>query len=181
MIEASEICPRLWVGSFPKTGWALADAGFDTLVLCACDHQPPTQLFPGVEVARIDLIDDGSPITLEHLQEAMHLAVALAHRVRAGSNVLCTCRHGRNRSALVASLALAALTGCGGRRASEIVRERRRSPYGPALTNSGFVRALSMIPGRKPRTAKTARDALVAFAPRGPADALRAKAAAAGV
>lgn len=161
-IEASEICPRLWVGSFPATGWTLADAGFDTLVLCACDHQPPTHLFPGVEVARIDLIDDGSPITHDHFQEAIRLAAALAHRVRAGSNVLCTCRHGRNRSGLVAALALAALTGCGGRRASDVVRERRRSPYGPALTNDGFVRALSMVPGRRARTVNTVRDAAAA-------------------
>jgi len=162
VIEASQIAPGLFVGSFPAEGWTLASAGVGTLALCACDHQPPTERFPGLEVARIDLVDDGSPITREHFVEAMHLAAHLAARVREGRNVLCTCRHGRNRSALVAALALAALTGCGGERAARIVRMRRRSPYGPALTNSGFVRALSMVPGRKARTNETVRNAVEA-------------------
>ena len=157
MIEASEICPGLWVGSFPAVGWTRRAAGFDTLVLCACDHQPPTHHFPGVEVARIDLIDDGSPITPEHFMEAAQLARALASRIRQGRAVLCTCRHGRNRSALVAALTLAAHTGCSGDRAARIVRMRRRSPYGPALTNSGFRSALSMITGRRPRSNVTAQ------------------------
>jgi hypothetical protein len=156
VIEASEICPGLWVGSFPEEGWTLSDAGFSTLALCACDHQPPTELFPGLEVARIDLVDDGSPMASNHFIEAVELARALASRIRRGRAVLCTCRHGRNRSGLVAALTLVALTGCSGRDAARAVKRRRRSPYGPALTNAPFVRTLSAIPGRAPRTAVTA-------------------------
>lgn len=158
MIEASEIAPGLWMGSFPEMGDSLVRAGFHTLALCACDHQPPTECFFGVEVARIDLRDDGSPVPHDQFWEAVRLAKHLARRVRAGRPVLVTCRHGRNRSGLVAALTLAALTGCSGQRASDIVRRRRRSPYGGALTNAEFCQTLAMLPERAPRTMNTVRD-----------------------
>jgi protein-tyrosine phosphatase len=155
-IEASEIAPGLWQGSFPLPGHFLRRAGFHTLVLAACDHQPGAHLFPGLEVARIRLQDDGSPVPHAQFLEACRLASHLARCIKRGENVLVTCRHGRNRSGLVSALTLVALTGSSGRRAAEIVQERRNSPYGPALTNSAFVRTLKQIPGRAPRTIVTA-------------------------
>src|SRR5277367_218130 len=146
MIEASEITSGLWQGSVPPQGRTLARSGFHVVVLCAAEHQPGAENFPNVDVARIDLIDDGTPLTQAHFDKALFLSAHLCRAIRRGRNVLVTCMQGRNRSGLISSLTLARMTGCDGRTATRAVQERRISPFGPALTNAQYCKALKLIP-----------------------------------
>ena len=147
-LDCHPIASGLFVGSAPPLGRVVARAGFQVLVLCASEHQPPAEAHPGVEVLRIGLEDDGSPMMRWHVREAFALADAVARRVRAGRACLVTCQQGRNRSGLVAALALARLTGAPGALAAEAVRARRLSPFGQALTNREFVGLLRSIPAK---------------------------------
>lgn len=142
--------PGLHVGSRPPEGHELARVGFRVLVLCACDHQPPDHHFPGVHVMRLFLRDDGTAPTQAETEQACRVARTIAGMVRRGENVLVTCNHGRNRSALVAALTMTALLGCSGRVACNVVRLKRKSPYGPALSNDKFRQLLSFV-GERPR------------------------------
>lgn len=143
MIEASQILEGLFQGSAPPQGLELRRAGFDAVVLCAEEVQPPDAAFPGVEVLRAPL-DDGSLPTAE-LAIAVAAAEDVAKRVRAGRKVLVTCAQGRNRSGLVTALAIMRLRGMTGDQAVRIVRMRRKSPFGPALSNEAFARKLREI------------------------------------
>jgi hypothetical protein len=147
-IDASEIVPGLWMGSAPPRGHSLLRAGFHVLTLCAIEHQPSTEHFPGVLVARAALIDDGTPVTSSQWEQALGLSGHLARAVASGKCVLVTCAQGRNRSGLITALVLARVTGCDGRAATRAVQERRISPFGPALTNTEYCRALARVPAR---------------------------------
>lgn len=147
-IESSQIARGLFMGSRPPRGPWLSIHGFHVLVLCANDFQPPTEHYPDVDIARIPLDDTGHPTSQIELHHARRLAVDLARRVRKGENVLITCNHGRNRSGLVAALTFRQLSGCSGAEACTHVKLARNSPFGPALTNPGFVTQLMAIPKR---------------------------------
>ena len=96
-LEASEICTGLWMGSAPPPGRSLSACGFHVLVLSAIEYQIGADNFPGVEVARISLCDDGTPLPAPDFQRAIFLATHLAHAIRRGKKVLVTCLQGRNR------------------------------------------------------------------------------------
>jgi len=147
-IDACEIMPGLWVGSAPPPGHTLARAGFSMVAFCAQEHQPSRDSFPDISVIRCSLIDDGNPPSRQELEEALWASNHLAGACRRHNGVLVTCAQGRNRSGFVAALTLVRLTGCDGRSAARAVQQRRRSPFGPALTNSAYVRALGTIPPR---------------------------------
>ena len=147
-IDAQEIAMGLWMGSMPPVGRTLTSSGFNVLVLCAMEHQPPLESFPGVDVARIYLDDNGMLPPREHVYQAFHLANRLTAAIRSGCCALVTCAQGRNRSGFVAALTLMRMTGCSGKCAVRTVQERRLSPFGTALTNPAFVRALETIPER---------------------------------
>lgn len=142
-IEASKIAPKLWMGSRPPPG-PYAGRMFDVLVLCAGEYQPMSEWYPGCEVLRIDL--DDAELSAGHALAASHLGAQIAKRIRLQKRVLVTCNQGRNRSGLVTALALTHLTGSSGADAANAVRMRRQSPYGPALTNDHYLRALYDIP-----------------------------------
>ncbi len=144
-VDAHEIVPRLWMGSAPPFGRTLSRSGFDVLVLCAVEHQPSAGNFPNVDALYIGLDDDGNPIPRAHFDEAVRLSAHLAREIYRGKNVIVTCQQGRNRSGFVTALTLMRLSGCDGRTASKIVRTRRASPFGPALTNKHFVSALCCV------------------------------------
>ena len=161
-IDASEITTGLWVGSAPPVGRTLARVGFSTLALCAAEHQPSRDSFPGVSVVRASLIDDGSPLTPVQIEEALWLSGHLAAACRRGKGVLVTCMQGRNRSGLIAALTFSRMTGCDGKTAMRAVQTRRASPFGPALTNHQYNRALSMIPAAHHRGPITAQASMTA-------------------
>jgi protein-tyrosine phosphatase len=112
-------------GSAPPPGAALP---FDVVVLCAQEYQPD---LPGYAVMRVPL-DDGPPPTRAELASIRAAAREVAAKVRAGERVLVTCWQGRNRSGVVAGLALVDL-GLPPERAI-----RRIQAYRDGLTNPYF-------------------------------------------
>jgi hypothetical protein len=156
-VDASEITTGLWVGSAPPVGRTLARVGFSVLALCAKEHQPSYDSFPGVVVVRASLVDDGTPLSRTQLEEALWLSGHLAAACRRGKGVLVTCMQGRNRSGFIAALMFARMTGCDGRTAMHAVQSRRASPFGPALTNREFKKALEAIPAAHHRGLVTSR------------------------
>lgn len=147
--DGHEIVPGLWMGSKPTPGASLRSRGFDILVLCAVEHQPSAEWFPGVEIARIHL--DDAELPGAHALQASALGGQLAREIKRGARVLVTCRQGRNRSGLVTALALTHLTGCSGIDAVLRVQRKREAPFGPTLSNDHYVRALCEIPRHRDR------------------------------
>ena len=103
LMSRNEVHPGLWVGSHPETD--PASDGIGLLVLCAFQHQqvPPTW---SVSVHRAPLTDDAFQIMGGDTERAERAAAVVAHALRGGTSVLCTCREGLNRSGWVAALAL---------------------------------------------------------------------------
>lgn len=134
MIDASRIAPRLYQGGKPPAGPALAAAGVRVLVLCAKEHQPPAESFPGVRVIHAPNDDSGPPSSLDEMCGAVEAARLAAAWWRFGARVLVTCAMGLNRSGLVTALILKMLSGDSGRACVERVRSHRPG----ALSNRHF-------------------------------------------
>jgi hypothetical protein len=142
--EVTPIAGNLWQGGPPPEGTALAEQGFDMLVLCAEEHQPSSSQFPGLTVVRAPNDDrpKGPPPTADEVLIAHLAAKTVAKSLFKGRKVLVTCMQGRNRSGLVSGLAMVML----GESAAPVIqriRERREN----ALTNPYFV---EIIKGYKP-------------------------------
>lgn len=99
---------------------------FDTIVLAAMEYQPD---LPGYEVLRVPL-DDGPPPGAETQKQIRSAARDVARRVRAGRRVLVTCWQGRNRSGVIAGLALREL-GLPGDLAASRIRRIRNGLHNP--------------------------------------------------
>jgi protein-tyrosine phosphatase len=111
-------------GSAPPTNVRLP---FDTIVLSAKEYQPR---MPGYDVLYVPL-DDSEPTDAERAW-IRRVASEVAHRVRSGERVLVTCWQGRNRSGVIAGLALVEL----GMPRSQAIRRIRALRNG--LTNPYF-------------------------------------------
>lgn len=140
MIEASRIAPSIYQGSRPPEGSALRRAGVRTLVLCAEEIQGG--VYPGVHVVRCPL--DDAELTTDEWRRAWRAAGEVFSRLPHGP-LLVTCAAGRNRSGLVTAIVLHLLYGVPGDECVALIRERRRSPWGDALTNESFVRAIRTL------------------------------------
>jgi len=140
-IDADEVHARIYVGSVPPRGFALANAGFTHLVLCAAEFQLPAEDFPRIEVHRcpFDYNDTYSGRAYQRMQIAvrdMARRVANLHRKQTSSQVLITCAAGINRSALVAGLSMVYI----GVPPADVIHyiRKRRFPY--SLSNKLFER-----------------------------------------
>lgn len=147
-LDAHEIIPQLWQGSRPRAGREVAEAGFDVLVLCAREHQPAPDAYPGILVI-LAPNDDHHFVTREDLQVAVRTASRVVAYLQQGKKVLVTCLAGINRSGLVVALTIHKFLGFSGKSCIDIVREKRRfADVGDeALTNTFFVEALLKLPG----------------------------------
>jgi hypothetical protein len=144
VLHASRITDDLWVGSAPPAGhyWGR----FDVLVLVSSEYQPASGDFPGLIVRRFPF-DDTEAMSKADMEAAWRAAGAVAEDILAGHRVLVTCNMGRNRSALVAALALHMLTGMSGEKAAKIVRTKRVDALGVrALSNPTFRAFLRKLP-----------------------------------
>jgi protein-tyrosine phosphatase len=116
-------------------------AGFDTLVLCANDHQPPSVQLRGLYVVRCPLDDNPyRPVDSEEWGMAIGAAEEALRALARGERVLVTCRMGLNRSGLVCALVLV----LNGRRPAEAIAHIQRRRPG-ALNNPEFVKALMRL------------------------------------
>ncbi len=134
---------RLAQGGKPPTGSHVKRAGFDMLILCAEEYQPPAAMFSGIEVVHAPNDDPDRQPTRAELAIASAAAGRAARWVLRGKSVLVTCQQGRNRSGLVSALALHYMTGMDGEMAALCVRARRKN----ALTNKWFWRELAKVRG----------------------------------
>lgn len=136
-LEYSWILPTLAVGGKPPQGRGVALAGFDVLVFTAKQEQPPDTDYPGTLVVRRCGMVDRHPAEETTFQLAEGMAGLVAEDVRRGRRVLVTCAEGRNRSTLVAAIALRRLTGLSGKEAMSVVKiARPRNPYSRGLSFS---------------------------------------------
>ncbi len=150
--DIDQIAPGLYQGSKPAIGYNLRNEGFDVLVLTAREHQPPSELFPDVEVLRVMLDDNGRDFSSGERADAVSMAEKVAARVAAGKKVLVTCYMGWNRSGWVVGHALR-LLGADPRRAVDIVKSRRAQ----ALNNKGFARDIANSPSAAASRARIPR------------------------
>ncbi len=139
-MNVSRIYDTIWQGPQPPPGPTLREMGFDVLVLCASEFQPPAEMFPGVTVIHAPN-DDGDEPTREQLEGAIQAARQVVEAVRADKNVLVTCYLGLNRSGLVSALALYFLTGWPGRKCIQTVKLQRPN----ALSNQHFTKLLERL------------------------------------
>lgn len=131
---------------------------FDVVVLCAEEFQPTREMIRNGKrrVALVYAPIDDAELSEKELMIATRAADIVAEMFEQGKQVLVTCMAGRNRSGLVVALALHMLSGAGGVAARRIVRERRTSADGPALSNPSFNALLDNIPARAPPTLRLA-------------------------
>ncbi len=157
-MDASPIFRGLHQGWAPPAGPLLRQAGFDMIVLCAEEWQPPgfadetcsqvlgytpqTDPYPGVALVHAPNDDDfQKPPSREVLAQALKAASYAAYRVAHGGRVLVSCWAGINRSGLVSALTLHKLTGLAGRDCIAVIQKARPQ----ALRNPQFVSLLNRI------------------------------------
>jgi protein-tyrosine phosphatase len=144
MIDAGEIIHGLWQGSAPPHGAILSNSGYDMVVLCALEFQPPAEAFPGVHVLRAPLVDVADIVDDATLLARVRPVVDdVVRAVRTGHPALVTCYMGLNRSGFIAGLALHELSGWTGDACVRRIRDVR-GPY--ALSNSQFRRIVTSYP-----------------------------------
>jgi len=120
---------RLAQGAKPPVGVPLP---FDVIVLAAWEYQPR---MPAFNVMHVPLDDEFErPVTPNDRTRIQRAARVVAQHVRAGRRVLVTCHQGRNRSGVIAGLALVEL-GVPGPEAFNRIRHLR-----DGLTNPHFRR-----------------------------------------
>jgi protein-tyrosine phosphatase len=147
-VEADEIVPGLWQGSYPKYGEHVAGAGFTLLVFCAGEIQPPAEDYPGVRILHAPNSDDYvSKIPRDRLQIAIEAAKTVAKEIQGGGKALVTCAAGINRSGLVSALTLHFLHGWPGTECIARVQKTRVSQrhHMTALDNPQFQAALRKL------------------------------------
>ena len=124
-LDFNEVFPGVCVGADPPPGGMVREAGFDLLVLTAWQRQHGPELFPGLEVCHAPLTDDAFQIVDGDWERARAAAERVVVAQYSGKRSLITCVEGRNRSGLVAAIALATMRGNGGQDAIDMVQRTR--------------------------------------------------------
>jgi protein-tyrosine phosphatase len=134
MIDADLVAKNLAIGATPPEGVELAKKGVALLVLAAKEHQPPPSHFPNVLVIRAPFVDQFfDPLSKGTLKKLDKVADKIAETMKEGGMVLVTCYAGKNRSGLLAGLALRKL-GVDGKDAVKAIQKNRPG----ALSNPRF-------------------------------------------
>lgn len=145
MDEATRLMHRFYLGSAPSK-----NPGFTYIVLCAKEYQPSRHLYKPAKILRIPLSDSTKPISSRLRNKLDDCAQTIAHKWGRGHRILVSCIMGRNRSALVSSLALAQITGHHPAEAARHIRNTRTDISGvPALQNHTFWSYLQNYPPRQ--------------------------------
>ena len=123
----------LWVGEEPPAGSTIGQH-FDVLVLAAVEIQDHTK-YPGVSrIMKVPLDDNGSPPTKDEVYLAYLGGIDVAKHLLQHRMVLSTCYMGKNRSSLVAGLALRNLNW----EADKVIKAIRKARGSDALCNTWF-------------------------------------------
>jgi len=145
-IDATKIVSKLYQGSVPVSAAHVRRNGFQVLVFCAVEIQPPDTALTGhgVHVIRCPIDDNGQPLSPHDTQLVRKTAAQVAMYVTRGSRCLVSCAMGRNRSGLVVALAPHQLMG--GQRSGREIVEYIQSRRANALTNPAFVKMIEALP-----------------------------------
>lgn len=140
-MDAVEIMPGLWLGSFPTSG-DLAQLGFSVLAVVAKEHATPELYarFPGVRVLMVPLEDRTLDETT--IRQAISIARAVHGLWKAGHRILVACHMGINRSALVMAMVLHLARRISGAEAVQAIRRARPGTF----SNPSFLEYLLRIP-----------------------------------
>jgi protein-tyrosine phosphatase len=143
---ASEVVANLWMSGMPDPGWDLDRCGV-RLVVSFSEHLPPHAARRFEWCTRGEASGDGRMLFLHWPFEdgplpswdaCFFVSQAVAWSVRQGWVTLVHCQEGRNRSGLIAALAVRELARCSGIEAVAAVRAARSG----TLSNRAFVEAL---------------------------------------
>lgn len=138
-LDVTRMAPHLYQGSFPEPFQnRVKDAGFDVLVLCAAEHQPPAAGYAGVKVIYAPMDDAQIVESDPDWRTANEAADEVVYALRSRKRVLVTCAAGRNRSGLVVALAMLRVSRASAVRVVEHIQKRRDF----ALSNRSFVEIL---------------------------------------
>lgn len=144
-LDATKLLPLLYQGSLPPSAEAVRLNGFDVLVFCAKEVQPPAHALQvrGLKVLRCGIDDNGHDLPTDDEKLVQRTAREVEMRMSAGQKILVTCAQGRNRSGLVNALVIhRAMRGT--KSGADVVRYiQSRRPN--ALTNEAFVRAIRRL------------------------------------
>lgn len=148
--HADEVSPHLWVSAMPEPSWPLVPWGIGLLVSTS-DHLPPQAArriewgTRGGAVGEGNLVYLHWPIEdgmLPNLQAGSAVVAMVVFALQGGTKVLVHCQEGRNRSGLIAALAIREIHQCSGQEALMQVRARRPG----MLSNRRFASYLESLP-----------------------------------
>lgn len=143
--QSTRLAKHLYIGAEPPTGSGLYAEGFDVLVLCAEEFQPPASQFPGLTVIHIPFDDSMTRMGRAQIQRLQIVARQVAEEWSAGRRVLVTCHMGINRSALMSALILSRITGDSPAECGSQIRGVRTHGSMRALENPYFRSILSQL------------------------------------
>lgn len=104
-MTAMKVTENLWIGSHPPVDPELGKV-FDVLVLAAKEYQPEAKHFGGLKIVRAPIDDDHTKMPSSDKLRALQAAKAVSQALEDKKKVLITCWEGKNRSGLIAGLAL---------------------------------------------------------------------------
>jgi protein-tyrosine phosphatase len=117
-MDVTHLAERLWIGAFD----ASLLSRFDVVVMCAPLRNE--ERAPCAKLRYFPFADDIQEPSLTELQTIGAASTLVASLFRSGE-VVVACREGKNRSGLVAALALRRAYGWTGEQARDFVRKRR--------------------------------------------------------
>jgi protein-tyrosine phosphatase len=153
-LDHTEIVPGLHIGSRPPAGFAVANAGFHTLILCEPGWQERKgRIFEDVRAFNCPFEDDPNIRQVIAFHIVKHIAFQIAGYRKMGWKTLVCCKAGINRSAFMAAWSLlveykfepAGSVRRTPQEAIALVREKRGAHFGgrvDVLNNVVFVREL---------------------------------------
>jgi protein-tyrosine phosphatase len=153
---ASPVTDKLWVGGHPPVGPGLSEYGIDALVLAADGFQPPAKLFPDIKVLHAPMHDDYERMHEGDADRAVNAGLQVAKWLKEGKKVLSTCWQGRNRSGVIAALALMLTQKSSPEEAINLIRASRGAS---AMGNPHFNLLLQAVQASRtgPRTRPSGR------------------------
>lgn len=143
--SSTRLAKHLYIGAEPPMGPGLYAHGFDVLVLCAEEYQPPSSQFPGLNVFHVPFDDSVNRMGRTQIRRLQIVAQQVAEEWKRGKRVLVTCHMGINRSALMSALVMSLISGESPAECGSLIRGLRTYGGMRALDNPYFRTILSEL------------------------------------